>query len=89
MVGIAFCGTLFRPAQLVLLTNAVTVDARGPVLGLTTACAYAGLALGSAIGTVMATSLGLGTIGVAGLGLLLMSWLCIRTIPRFDDQVRI
>jgi predicted MFS family arabinose efflux permease len=78
LAGIAFCGTLFRPAQLMLFTGLVTAEERGPALGLNTAASYIGLAFGSVISALIVTSFGFGAVGAAGLVPLLIAWLCVR-----------
>ena len=77
LAAIAFCGTLFRPAQLVLFTGLVTAEERGPALGLNTAASYIGLAFGSSLSAFIVTVFGFGAVGAAGLVSLLVAWVCV------------
>ena len=67
MFFLAFFGTLFRPAQLVLLTSAVSPDERGLAIGLNTSASYIGLTVGSVASAAVVTGVGYGALGWAAL----------------------
>lgn len=64
---LAFFGTVFRPPQIVLLTNLVNEDLRSTVVGLNTTANYVGLTIGSAVSAAVIPWLGYSALGCVAL----------------------
>lgn len=85
--ALAFFGTLFRPAQLVLLTGAVSADERGLAIGLNTSASYIGLTLGSAASAAAITGAGYGALGWLALAFTALAAIVVeRTRPDTSES---
>lgn len=79
---LAFFGTLFRPPQTLLLTRLVDDDLRALAMGLNTAAAYVGLALGSAASVAVIGQFGFAALGWSALALVVVTALLVELVTR-------